>query len=63
MNMYSNTALTFSLHVLNCSTFLLVTIFSMNVKVINGSGLPMWVPVAAFLVVNTGTLAIPFLWK
>jgi hypothetical protein len=35
----------------------------MNVKVINGSGLPMWVLVAAFLVVNTGTLAIPFLWN
>jgi hypothetical protein len=35
----------------------------MNVKVINGSGLPMWVPVAAFLVVNPGTLAIPFLWQ
>jgi hypothetical protein len=61
--MYSNTALTFSLYVLNCSSFLLVTIFSMNVKVINGSGLPMWVLVAAFLVVNTGTLAIPFLWN
>ena len=59
--MYSNTGLTFSLYVLNCSSFLLVTIFNMNVKVINGSRLPMWVLVAAFLVVNTGTLAIPFL--
>jgi hypothetical protein len=35
----------------------------MNVKVINGSGLPMWVPVDAFLVVNPGTLAIPSLWQ
>jgi hypothetical protein len=61
--MYSNTGLTFSLYVLNCSSFLLVTIFSMNVKVINGSGLPMWVLVAAFFIVNTGTLAIQSLWK
>jgi hypothetical protein len=35
----------------------------MNVKVINSSGLPMWVLVAAFFIVNTGTLAIQSLWK
>ena len=40
-------------------------IFGMNVKEINGSPLPMWVPVAAFLVVSACTLGILFLrkWK
>jgi protein-S-isoprenylcysteine O-methyltransferase Ste14 len=38
-------------------------IFSMNVKEINGSPLPMWVPVAAFLVVSACTLGILFLWR
>jgi len=38
-------------------------ILGMNVKEINGSPLPMWVPVAAFLVVSTCTLGILFLWR
>jgi Mg2+ and Co2+ transporter CorA len=33
-------------------------ILGMNVKNINGSPLPMWVPVAAFLVASTCTLEI-----
>jgi len=39
------------------------SIFGMNVKEINGSPLPVWVPVAAFLVVSTCTLGIFFLWR
>ena len=39
------------------------SIFGMNVKEINGSPLPMWVPVAAFLVVSACTLGILFLWR
>jgi Mg2+ and Co2+ transporter CorA len=38
-------------------------IFDMNVKEINGSPLPMWVPVAAFLFVSACTLGILFLWR
>ena len=38
-------------------------IFGMNVKEINGSSLPMWVPVAAFLVVGACTFGILFLWR
>ena len=38
-------------------------IFGMNVKEINGSPPPMWLPVAAFLVVSTCTLGILFLWR
>jgi len=38
-------------------------IFGMNVKEINGSPLPMWVPLAAFLVVSACTLGIFFLWR
>jgi Mg2+ and Co2+ transporter CorA len=38
-------------------------IFGMNVKDINGSPLPMWVPVAAFLVVGACDLVILFLWR
>jgi hypothetical protein len=35
----------------------------MDVKEINGSPLPMRVPVAAFLVVSACTLGILFLWR
>jgi Mg2+ and Co2+ transporter CorA len=38
-------------------------IFGMNVKEINGSPLPMWVLVAAFLVVSACTFGILFLWR
>lgn len=40
-------------------------IFGMNAKEINGSPLPMWVPVAAFFFVSTCTLGTLFLsrWK
>ena len=39
------------------------SIFGMNVKEINGSPLPMWVPVTAFIVVSACTLGILFLWR
>jgi Mg2+ and Co2+ transporter CorA len=35
-------------------------IFGMNIREINGSPLPMWVPVAAFLVVSACTLGMFF---
>jgi Mg2+ and Co2+ transporter CorA len=38
-------------------------IFGMNVREINGSPPPMWLPVAAFLVVSTCTLGILFPWR
>jgi hypothetical protein len=38
------------------------SVFGMNVKEINGSPLPMWVPVASFLVVSVCTLGIYVLW-
>ena len=38
-------------------------IFGMNIKEIDGSPLPMWAPVTAFLVFSTCTLGILFLWK
>ena len=38
-------------------------IFGMNVKEVNGSPLPMWVPMAASLVVSACTLGILFLWR
>jgi Mg2+ and Co2+ transporter CorA len=37
-------------------------IFGMNVREINGSPLPFWVPVASFLVVSVCTLGIYVLW-
>ena len=37
-------------------------IFGMNVREINGSPLPMWVPVVSFLVVSVCTLGIYMLW-
>jgi Mg2+ and Co2+ transporter CorA len=39
------------------------SMFGMNVKEINGSPLPICVPVAAFLVVSTCILGILFLWR
>ena len=41
------------------------SIFSMNVREINGSLVLVWMPVATFLVVSICTLAIPILsrWK
>jgi Mg2+ and Co2+ transporter CorA len=37
-------------------------IFGMNVKEINGSPLPIWVPIASFLIVSVCTLGVYVLW-
>ena len=39
------------------------SVFGMNVKEINGSPLPVWVPVAAFLIVSACTLGILVFWR